>query len=162
MVYKLTLGDWSKDGHGIHKAFYFDCNYDVYKIRQAYKDSCKKLGIMFSINGTRDSYTGLNLSYGDDRSIWVDYDDYWISETAFDILNEAGCFKDILYGRDNFDEEGYSIEDIGDCVKLIMNFIAISMPDDFSYKLVKDCESINGYHNDELNDTFGYGLFEIE
>ena len=45
MVYKLVLGDWSEDGHGKSKDFLFDCNYDVSKIRQAYKDSCKKLGI---------------------------------------------------------------------------------------------------------------------
>lgn len=160
MIYKLTLGDWSEDGHRIHEDFYFDCNYDVHKIRQAYKDSCRKLGITFSINGTRDSYTGLNLSSRDDCSIWVDYEDYWISETAFDILNEAGCFKDIICDRDNFRGQGYSIEDDGDCAKLIMNFIAISMPDDFSYKLIKEYDSINGYWNDELNDTFGYGLFD--
>lgn len=41
MIYKLVLGDWSDDGHGISKDFLFECNYDVHKIRQAYKDSCK-------------------------------------------------------------------------------------------------------------------------
>lgn len=48
MVYKLVLGDWSKDGHKQSEDFLFDCNYDVHKIRQAYKDSCKKLGITFN------------------------------------------------------------------------------------------------------------------
>ena len=47
MVYKLVLGDWSKDGHKQSEDFLFDCNYDVHKIRQAYKDSCKKLGVAF-------------------------------------------------------------------------------------------------------------------
>ena len=37
MVYKLVLGDWSKDGHKQSEDFLFDCNYDVHKIRQAYK-----------------------------------------------------------------------------------------------------------------------------
>ena len=36
MVYKLVLGDWSKDGHKQSEDFLFDCNYDVHKIRQAY------------------------------------------------------------------------------------------------------------------------------
>ena len=40
MIYKLTLGDWSKDGHGQYREFLFDCNYGVHKIREAYKDSC--------------------------------------------------------------------------------------------------------------------------
>lgn len=47
MVYKLVLGDWSKDGHKQSEDFLFDCNYDVHKIRQAYKDSCKKLELHF-------------------------------------------------------------------------------------------------------------------
>ena len=60
MIYKLVLGDWSDDGHGISKDFLFECNYDVHKIRQAYKDSCKKLGVTFNHN---KDYTGLGLGY---------------------------------------------------------------------------------------------------
>ena len=41
MVYKLVLGDWSKDGHKQSEDFLFDCNYDVHKIRQAYKTAAK-------------------------------------------------------------------------------------------------------------------------
>ena len=51
MVYKLVLGDWSKDGHKQSEDFLFDCNYDVHKIRQAYKDSCKKLGWKITYKG---------------------------------------------------------------------------------------------------------------
>ena len=42
-----------------------------------------------------------------------------------------------------------------------MNFIALSMPNDFEYKLVEkeDYKPINGWWNDELNEQFGYGLF---
>ena len=42
-----------------------------------------------------------------------------------------------------------------------MNFIALSMPEDFTYKLIEqEYEYINGYWNDELNHQFGYGLFD--
>ena len=29
MVYKLVLGDWSKDGHKQSEDFLFDCNYEL-------------------------------------------------------------------------------------------------------------------------------------
>ena len=64
MIYKLVLGDWSEDGHGISEDFLFECNYDVHKIRQAYKDSCRKLGVTFNYN---EDYTGLGLGYGSER-----------------------------------------------------------------------------------------------
>ena len=125
MVYKLVLGDWSKDGHKQSEDFLFDCNYDVHKIRQAYKDSCKKLGITF--NDGRD-YT-----------------------------DNAGCLKDIEWRRVGCD---YYINETQDCAKLIMNFIALSMPEDFTYKLTEsEIEPINGYWNGELNAQLGYGLF---
>ena len=55
----------------------------------------------------------------------------------------------------------YYIEERKDCAKLIMNFIALSMPEDFRYKLVQEpkVESINSW-NHELRQHFGYGLFD--
>lgn len=155
MIYKLELGDWSGDGHKISESFLFDCNYDIHKIRQAYKDSCKKLGITFNYN---EDYTGLGLGYGSERQVWTEYREPSISETAFDILNEAGC----LDGIDSYKEDdAYYIEDTQDCAKLIMKFIALSMPEDFRYKLTQNpkVESINSW-NEELNQQFGYGLFD--
>lgn len=149
-IYKLVLGDRSKYGHGIIKSFYFYCNCDIHKIRQAYKDSCKKLGITFD---NAFDYTGLDLPDKSDKCIWTEYGEPEINKTAFDILNEAGCFTDIPYILVGFDE-ACIIEKDEDCAKLIMNFIAVSMPNDFSYKLLDDCESING------NCDFGYALYD--
>lgn len=154
MLYKLVLGDWSCDGHEKSIDVLFECNYDVHKIRQAYKDSCKKLGITFNHN---KDYTGLNLENGDVRMIWTEYDDNLISNAAFNILNGLNCFDGIDYVKC---DGGYVIYDFGECAKLIMNFIALSMPEDFIYQLFDlDTETINGYWNDELNEQFGYGLF---
>ena len=155
MIYKLELGDWSEDGHKISESFLFDCNYDIHKIRQAYKDSCKKLGVGFNCN---EDYTGLGLGCRSERLIWTEYHESEISETAFEILNNSGCFKEV----DFYKEDGvYYIEERKDCAKLIMNFIALSMPKDFRYKLVKErkVESINSW-NHELRQHFGYGLFD--
>lgn len=154
MIYKLVLGDWSDDGHGISEVFLFECNYDVHKIRQAYKDSCRKLGVTFNYN---EDYTGLGLGYGSERQVWTEYEEDGITITAFEILNNAGCFTEIDYYED---EDKYYIWTHKDCAKLIMNFISLSMPEDFTYKLIEqDYECINGSWDDELNHHFGYGLF---
>lgn len=161
MRYKLVLGDWSEDGHGKSKDFLFDCNYNVSKIRQAYKDSCKKLGITFNYN---EDYTGLNLGYGTVNQIWTEYEDSSISPFAFNILKDNNCFKNIipddeLQDMDEEDIENMCLE-LEECALLIMNFISISMPEDFTYTLVEDkVEPINGWWNPELNCQFGYGLF---
>ena len=154
MIYKLELGDQYNEGHRMSEVFLFDCNYDVHKIRQAYKDSCKKLGVAFNYN---EDYTGLGLGYGDDRRIWTTYEEASMGRTAFEILDNAGCLKDIEWHQVGCD---YYINEIQDCAKLIMNFIALSMPEDFRYKSVKEpqIESINCW-NDELDEEFGYGLF---
>lgn len=48
MIYKLVLGDWSEDGHGISKDVLIGCNCsNVNDIRNAYKASCRKLGVQF-------------------------------------------------------------------------------------------------------------------
>ncbi|MCQ4782934.1 hypothetical protein [Anaerostipes hadrus] len=77
--------------------------------------------------------------------------------TVFEILDNAGCLKDIEWRRVGCD---YYINETQDCAKLIMNFIALSMPEDFTYKLIEsEIEPINGYWNGELNAQLGYGLF---
>ena len=154
MVYKLVLGDWSKDGHKQSEDFLFDCNYDVHKIKQAYKDSCKKLGVAFH----DEDYENCTKPLSDDYSnVWTDYETPYIDETDFEILNKAGCFKGIEYEKDR---DRYYVNNLKDCAKLIMNFIALSMPEDFTYKLTEsEIEPINGDWNGELNVQFGYGLF---
>ena len=98
MIYKLELGDWSEDGHKISESFLFDCNYDIHKIRQAYKDSCKKLGVGFNCN---EDYTGLGLGCRSERLIWTEYQESEISETAFEILNNFGCFKEVDFYKED-------------------------------------------------------------
>lgn len=83
---------------------------------------------------------------------------------AFNILKENNCFKNIISNDELQDIDEDDIEDIcldlEECALLIMSFISISMPKDFTYTLVEDkIEPINGYWNPELNCQFGYGLF---
>lgn len=157
MIYKLVLGDWSEDGHGISKNILVDCNCNnVIDIQNAYKESCRRLGVQF--NHTED-YTGKHLQYGDPHLIWTEYKEDDMSAIAYDILDKAGCFDGIYVEKT--DKGRYYIEDLEECARLIMNFIALSMPDNFAYKIVKEnYPCINGYWNKNLNSQFGYGLFE--
>ena len=66
MIYKLTLGDWSEDGHCISK-----------------------------VNDDDNNYTGKKLQYKDPHIIWCRYDEDDMSKVAYDILNKAGCFDGI-------------------------------------------------------------------
>lgn len=161
MIYKLALGDWSEDGHGISKDILVDCNCNnVVDIQNAYKESCKKLGIQFDDD---KDYSEKGYKYHDPHLVWTDYQDNDMSAIAYDILNKAGCFDGIDIEED--DDGRYHIESIKGCVleehaKVIMNFIALSMPENFSYQIVKeDYPYINGHWDGNLNVGFGYGLF---
>ena len=103
-------------------------------------------------------YENCTKPLSDDYSnVWTDYETPYIDETDFEILNKAGCFKGIEYEKDR---DRYYVNNLKDCAKLIMNFIALSMPEDFTYKLTEsEIEPINGDWNGELNVQFGYGLF---
>ena len=156
MIYKLILGDWSDDGHGISKDILFDCNYPVKDIQEAYKNSCKKFGIQFDYN---ENYIGDSISYGDDRLVWTEYEENDISSFAYKILVKNHCLDNIVVEK--LDTGRYYVESINDCGRVIMNFIALSMPDDFTYTVVEeDYPCINGYWDENLNAQFGYGLFD--
>ena len=150
---KLTIGDWSGDGHSQYEEFVFESNKTVEKIRQAYKDSCKLTGLSFNHN---EDYTGLNLGYGTDRQIATEYEQYELSALAKKILTKFNIDYS-EYEEDSFSET---------FVKLLIDFIKLSLLDlelkeaSFKESELKTIPPINGWWNDELNCQFGYGLFE--
>lgn len=148
---KLTMGDWSRDGHEESDIFRYISNYPVETIRKAYKESCKLTGLTFSL----ENYTNLDIRYGSWRYIWTEYEDSHMDEEAIDILKEFGLDVVELYHLD----DTYSFEPKS-ASDLMMRFIKLSMPSDWDYTLDKDeYEPINGWWNDDLNVQFGYGLY---
>lgn len=152
---KLTLGDWSEDGHGCYNEYIYNVNYPVYQIRQAYKDSCERLNIRFHhINNSNDGVS----------EIWTGYDENTIKKKEMDILMKHGIVTDDMI-TESWEEEGSDNRwypfDTDTAAEIIMRFIAHSMPDDFAYKLQKtpNITPINGWWTAELNHQFGYGLF---
>lgn len=137
---KLVLGDFTDDGHGITKEIRYMSNHDADTIWDAYKESCKKTGLCFNDNNLPDSEGW--------RQMFTDFDEYDLDERAADVLRDHG-----IEPADHSGNEGL-IFTPDSAAGLIMAFIALSMPDDWTYVLVKDrFEMINKIQ-------MGYGLFE--
>lgn len=158
---KLVLGDWSDDGHGKYKEIEFVSNYPVDIIQQAYRDSCKLTGVQFNYN---EDYTdGLCKGYGSWRQIFTEYEDNCMKVEAIEVLRAHGLdpaeYCNEIYTDEDFEkgnEMAFSSENVAD---LIMDFIKLSMPNDWRYdKIESDSKAINGWWGN-LNHQFGYGLF---
>lgn len=156
--FKISIGDWSEDGHNKYEQLVFTSNKSVKEMQDAYKQSCKNTGIQFNHN---QNYTDRpeNNGYSSPYQIWTEYEDSGLSEEAKEILTVHG----LLTGDANIDPDGY---DADEAAKLILNFIKLSLPDleveeaTFKRSELDTIEPLNGWWCKELNHQFGYGLFE--
>ena len=143
---KLVLGDPSGDGHGVSKDMKYTSNYDAGTIWTAYMASCKQTGVQFNHN---ENYTGLP-DLEDWQQIFTEYQDCYLSEKAAEVLKQHGIDPG-SYGEEDDDHEYYFEDD--EAAGLIMAFIGLNMPKDWTYSLVEDdFDTING-------PQFCYGLF---
>lgn len=160
-LFKVPVGDWSNDGHKQCVDYYVKANYSVSEMIQAYKDTCKKIGLQMNHN---TDYTGIESksSWKNWRYLLTEYEQNSISEDAIEILQNHGFnfnkMEDIDLDSDgNVTSAFFNSEDV---VKLFMWFISYSMPEDFYYKpFIIEAEPIVGYWNNELNHQIGYGVF---
>lgn len=159
----LAMGDWSMDGHYIREHFYYNTNYPVRDMQEAYKRSCKRFGIAFHYGLGEADYTGKELTCTSGRLIWVEDESNYIREEAYIVLKENGCLEGIdLRVMESFGDKYYFVDDISKCADIIMRFIGLSMPEDFTFvktQRIETAEPINGYWNKNLNVQFGYGLY---
>lgn len=156
VLVKLTIGDWSEDGHSQYDEFVYTSNKSLKEIQDAYKQSCKKTGVQFNHN---TNYTGLEMDWQhpeyDDRHICTEYLSSTISKLAYDIL--SSFFE--------LDKDFMECIDVEQFVVLITNFIKISLPDweikeaAFKKSELRNVPAINGWWGD-LNHGFGYGLYD--
>lgn len=156
MLFKLEIGDYSEDGYGVHEPVIYETNYDVAAIAEGYRKSCKKYGIQFN-RGDND-FTGLGLKCWDKRALWSNPDmgACWLDEKMHDLLTHTGVVPE----EDMMSLEGEYLAnyDSGpdEYANAIMRFIALSMPDDFTYR-IQEPENIPCL-NDTLGVNLGYGL----
>lgn len=154
MKVKMTVGDWSQDGHNQYEEFVFETNKTVTEIQDAYKQSCKTLGLIFDCNCNHTGIIGLdwqNPEY-EQRKVFVEYEQDELSELAINVLKQ--------HNIEVLDE--YEIDDF---VNLMINVIQLSLPDltmeeaSFKKSELKSIPPINGWWSRTLNESWGYGLF---
>lgn len=164
----IVLGDWSDDGHGTSEKYSIVMNKTKKEMQEAYKASCKALGISFNNN---DDYTGIK---GDrDRyHICTEYERPYVYPETLEILKNAGCpLTEILVDDggngmtlkmlDIYIDDGQHVT-IGkeEFIQLLMWFIGYSLPG-FEWEDTEDETPVfNGYWDKGLNIQLGYGLYE--
>ena len=151
----LVLGDWSNDGHGKTEKILVETPSTVVEVQRAYKDSCKLTGFSFHAGDSGSDYTETDRDWRERSKyeICCEYEDSGISDEVLVLLDK---FK-FPFMRDIENCGNFLDDDL--FVVLWMWFIRLSLPD-FTYEIVKDdIPVINGYWNKELNESFGYGLY---
>jgi hypothetical protein len=163
----LVLGDWSDDGHGKHDKILLESNISVEDIQNAYKSSCKMTGVSFNND---EDYTETNRDWKESEKyvIATEYDDGILSLFVFNILAGHGLTRKMLEDWDTENFHDHEIPDDGfgltqeTYVQLWIWFVKLSLPKNTVLKVVEvndDIPVINGYWNDNLNVSFGYGLY---
>jgi len=139
---KMKIGDPSKDGHNQSETVIFYSNKSSKEITEAYYKSCDLTGLVWKSN-QKPKINGEEISWQHpehyDRLMFVEYEQYELSELAKSILESHGI-----------DASG---EWDSDCIiDLFHDFIRLSLPDLVIEFIKEDAELIDI--------TIGYGLFE--
>jgi hypothetical protein len=151
---KITIGDWSEDGHNQSEDFVFEVNKSVIEIQNAYKASCKLTGLIFDSNENHTNIKDLDWKHPEfeKRQVFVEYEQNTLSDFAKNIISNHGL-KLPTGEPENF------------CY-FMFEFIKLSLPDltfeeaSFKKSELKLITPINGWWSKNCNETWGYGLFE--
>ena len=151
----VVLGDWSVDGHGKSEKYPILVNMPTEDIQNAYKASCKKLGISFNHN---EDFTETKRNYQEAEKyrICCEYENNLVHKEVMTILAQHHC--DLV--EEICENDGYIDKDL--FVMLLMWFIQQSLPD-LKWEKVQEKNQIpvlNGYWDKNLNVQFGYGLYD--
>lgn len=127
---------------------FFESNYSAERITEAYKASYRKYGVQF--NSAKRDYTGLGRENLDRRRlVWASYDEPSMSREVYRLFVELGLIQDDELW---LDKNGLYYAGEDNVLEIIMGFIALSMPDDFSYKLV-NIPSVNALIYDKIGES---------
>jgi len=139
---KMEIGDPSKDGHNQSETVYFYSNKTTKEITEAYYKSCELTGLVWKSN-QNPKVDGVEISWQhpeyNDRLLFVEYEQYQLSELAKGILEKQGINPGGEWDSDSV-------------IDLFHDFIRLSLPDLEIEFIQEDAEL--------LGITIGYGLFE--
>jgi len=143
----LVIGDWSGDGHSKYDKVLVHSNKRVEQIQKAYRDSCRLTGVSFH-EGEIDYKT-----WEEDRKFQISTE----YESGLEISDEV---------KEALKKHGLEVKDCDDIeneleyfTKLWFDFVRLSLPDLKWQNAKDDIPCINGFWQEELNEIFGYGLY---
>lgn len=133
--WKITLGDWSDDGHGKTKVFVIETNVSFKHIVECYKKSVEKY---------LDFSTYVCAEYGDSS----------INMEQIELFESIGM--DMSYYKEEFDNEDERFWVAKeDYIDLLLMFVGLSSDEKIEYSIITD-ELPEFVHYASM---FGYGLF---
>jgi hypothetical protein len=137
-LWKIPIGDWSNDGHGICDWFIIKSNFTVEQAREAYFKSVEKSGVDIC------------------KEVACKYRDNLVSEKFLKVFPEF-LEKDLV--KNDYDFE-YYIENSSDLVVMVCLFIQKYNPE-FRYEIINlPMLPFCGYdEKDRHIGHIGYGLF---
>lgn len=150
---KITIGDWSQDGHNQSDEFAYNVNKSIPEMVAAYRASCQLTGLIFDCNENHTGIPGLDWQNPEteDRQIFVEYQQNELSDLAQDILAQHQLTL------------APSPESMAE---FMLKFIQLTLPDltfeEASAKRseLKDLPVLNGWWSKSCNESWGYGLYE--
>lgn len=150
MRYKISIGDWSNDGHGKYEDFIIESNVDYKEIIAAYKKACEASGVSLHEGKGTSKYTVL----------CSEYEQHAVPHDAFEKLATIGIklmeFCDCDHTQP-YDEAGEYTGYPSGFVQLFLAMAKTQLPD-FKYGLVDD-DIITINQTDGFREFMGYGLF---
>lgn len=174
--FKISIGDWSHDGHNQSDQYYFWSLTPLIDIQNAFKESCKKYGLIFDCNNDLDIKSEYDY-------IFCDYEDCQIKIELLSYFQSIGIdvkkyfdYEDSKlveyneYINSLKDHEDYKISKCNVYFKnidlmpdFIMDIAKLSMKFEYepaSHTHGEKIKPFNGWWTDnEMNIGIGYGLY---
>lgn len=141
--HRIVIGDWSHDGHNQEEYFTFRCSHDEETIQKAYLKAVKKCKIALH----EDSKTYKK----DIASICCCYEDNKITEEQIKTLEELG----VDFSKLAIEYMSLFAKDIA----ILFFEMAKTQIEGFTYELIPEKKTINGFWHKDFNYGFGYGCF---
>lgn len=138
--FNVNIGDWSQDGHNKYRQILVESTHPIDQVQDAFISAAKRLELLTDSHAPR-------------FIICDEYEDYRIPDDVLKILIKANVSTIDLIADETFINGHQSM------VHLLMRIAQIDLPS-FGYNIVtNDVPNFNGFWDEKLNVSFGYGLF---
>jgi hypothetical protein len=144
--HRIVIGDWSHDGHNQEEYFTFKCSHDEQEIKKAYKEAVKKCRVALHDDHGR----GKGIT-----PVCCNYEERTIREPEVERLKELGVNLDFAKGMDDNGDLSCGPEDIA---RIFFEMVKTQI-EGFTYELIPEKKTINGFWSKDFNYGFGYGTF---